>query len=284
MESIWQTTCTTLKSAVEPDWQDAYDYQRPLSLLLTRYGWLSAADREDLVAELLLDIKSWLFKRYLPGRGKFRSFLCGVVRHRVQHVYRRRKKQVPLEKLGEPGEVPPEQATAIDLVAEVLSATRRWCTARRLQAELDVELLHQRLLGNRSYAEIIPTTGHSLIGAKRVVGGARRAIVAALLERTMPGAADSGRGLDWVRLAGFALAALGHPRRQAEILTGVADPRLREGLADWLALYRQALQNLPGQETSAGVDLQKGLEVIFFESTSAEDDTQPPVASPSQPG
>ncbi len=270
MESIWQTTCSTLKSAIEPDWQEAYDYQRPLSLLLTRYSWLSQADREDLVAELLLDIKSWLFKRYLPGRGKFRSFLCGVVRHRVQHVYRRRKKHLPLEKLGEPGEIPPEQARAIDLVAEVLSATRRWCTARRTQAELEVEVLRQRLLGNRSYAEIIAATGQSLIAAKRMVGGARRAIIAGLLERTMPGAADSVQGLDWKRLAGHALECLAHPRREREILARVGDDKLREGLQEWLGLYRQALRDLPGQETQAGIDLQKGLEVIFFEASAVE--------------
>ncbi len=92
--SLWHTTCTAFRDRREPAWDDVYHYRAPLRVLLaSRYRNVDAADREDLVEDILLELKSELFSRHLPDRGPFRNFLCGVVRHRVLAFLKRRRKQ-----------------------------------------------------------------------------------------------------------------------------------------------------------------------------------------------
>ncbi len=268
IESIWQSTCAALRGGSEPDWEEVYDYRRPLQLVMAaRYGNLPAADREDLVENILLDIKQRLFRRYLPDRGPFRAFLCGVVRMQVLSRWKRNQKRRSLELIDEPGEVPPEDGLAIDLVAEVLGATRRWSARQGVSGAKHVQILAERLLGSKSHPKIARSLSVAPIKVKRTLQRARKEIVADLLERTLPQSAGS---LNWTLMAECVLDACRRPQQQAKILTRVGDPRLRLHLESWLEGLRISVVRLPGRKTPAGSDLCRGLEVIFYgEGTAA---------------
>ncbi len=260
MESIWQSTCTALRQGTEPGWEDVWDYRTPLQLLLaSRYPGVAPAEREDLVAEILLDLKQRLFHRYLPDRGPFRAFLCGVVRHRVLSSWKRRRKQLPLERAPEPSFEPEEEGLAIDLVAEVLGATRRWA-GRQDPSGHARQVFAERLLGRHSYPAIAKRLGVAEISAKRWVRGARLEIVADVLERTFP---QTVAGVDWQRLSARVFEACSRPRARAASLASIADPSLRQALEVWLDGLQLMLERLPGRETAQGLDLFQGLTCIF---------------------
>ncbi len=265
VDSIWHTTCSALRAGDEPSWQDAWGYRQPLLLLIaSRYRWVSESDREDLVEDILLDVKKHLFKRYLPDRGKFRAYLCGVVRNRVLALHRARR-ALPLEAVPEPEELPADEALAIDLVAEVLGAAREWCEQKRVERPEHVAVLADRLLGKKTLKEIASAHGMPISSAHAVVSAARQEIVARLLEHTFPARREGLAGLDWKALAERALRALARPRRQREEVARVAHPATRRDLETWLETMRGAIARLPGRTSAAGKDLCEGLEAILFE-------------------
>ncbi len=263
--SIWQTTCKALRSSQEPDWDDAYDYRRPLQLLLVaRYPWLASQDREDLVENVLLDIKQQLFARYLPDRGRFRSFLIGVVRNRLRQLCQKRNKEPqPVEFLNSPA-IEAEDAETVDLVAEVLGSTRAWCAQQ--QDARQVAILAERLLQGHKLREIAASLQLPLSSVQRLLQQAREEIVALLLERTLRAYAPGARSLHWKRLADIALQVFADPRSQREQLAAISCEKTREGLELWLATYRKLLASLPARQSAEGLDLVRGLERILAAS------------------
>ncbi len=266
MGSFWQTTCDALQLGVEPGWEEVYAYREPLALLIAaRYPRVASEDREDLVEEILLEIKDRLFSRYLPERGPFRRFLCGVARNRVLACLKRRRKHVLVESFADE-EVPapsPEDGECIDLAAELLGAARRWSERQRALEPLEAKVLAAHLFEDHSQAAVADREGLPLIKVKRLLASARLGVLAELLERTLRRPSKATAGLAWRRLARTALDVFARPRDQHRILRDVADPELREAMEVWLDEYRRALRAMPGAELPEGGDLVRGMRGIF---------------------
>ncbi len=269
MGSFWQTTCNALQVGVEPDWSEVYAYRQPVRLLLqARYPRLSPDDRDDLVEGILLELKDHLFERYLPERGPFRRFLCGVVRNRVLALLKRHRRQVALENAEDwleqetaaPSVV---EAECIDLAAELLDATRRWSTRHQALQPLQVKVLASYLFDDLAQKQVAEREGVPLIRVKRLLAEARLGIIAELLERTLPRPSRVSQGLDWKRLARQVRAVFAKPRAQHQILAEVADAGLRSALETWLDQYHNALAHMPGRTLPPGIDLLRGMRGIL---------------------
>ena len=99
-DSIWFTTRSRLFHGDEETWEEVAAYTEPLGRLLARrYRWLSEQDREDLVQDILIEIRRTLVERHDRSRGRFRALLQTVVGRPVADVLRARRQQ-PLTELG----------------------------------------------------------------------------------------------------------------------------------------------------------------------------------------
>ncbi len=271
--SFWQTTCSAIRAGAEPGWEAIAPYREPLLLFLAaRYPWVPPPDREDLVHEILVDLREGLARRYEADRGPFRAFLCGVVRNKVLSRWKRARRE---RAIGDPagaaegdaglaGEPPPpteEEGLAIDVVASVVGAVQRWHdrqVAGGPDALRRLYVLAGRLVRGESYKEIAAREEISPDAVKRILTAAREEIVADLLERTLPLSPAAKAGLDWRRLAGIAARALAEPRRRARTLAEVGLPELRDALAEWIETLERARRGMPEDP-----DLLRGLGEIF---------------------
>src|SRR2546429_558155 len=121
-ESYWFSTRSALFRPGDDAWNEVAAYAAPLGRLLERrYAWLPAADREDLVHDVLLEIKSALAARHDRTRGKFRALLQTVVKRRVADRLRKRRAKPMESALADELAVPDEQDTdAVDLETTLL--------------------------------------------------------------------------------------------------------------------------------------------------------------------
>ena len=264
--SFWQTTCTAILAGTEPGWNEVADYRHPLTLLLAgRYSWLTPADREDLVHDILIDIKEQLYQRYSPERGRFRAFLCGVVRNKVLSRWKRNRRQLSLELEDEPAALSDAEGAAVSLVAEVLAAFRRWYerSSGNPQQMSRVYIVGAHLLRGESYGAIGEREGLSWDAVKRVIHGFRRDLLSDLLEHTLVLADEQRTGLAWGRLAEVVKQAFASPGERHRALLEVAQPAVRQALEEWIEAYQQALRAVAAPGTAEGDELLAGLQMIF---------------------
>ncbi len=267
MTSFWQSTCSALRDGQEPSWDDVLDYERPLRLLLTtRYPQRYITDMDDLVQEILLDLKQQVYQRYNREKGRFRAFLCGVVRIKLLDRHKRRRRLRPLDQIPEPEALSEVESLSVDLVADILGALRRWhdkyasASDERLTR---VYVLAGRLIHDLSYKEIAAREGISTSSVKRTLAAARAEIIGDLLYNTIDLATSDRAGIDWQRLGLRVREVLSRPQKHAEVLARVETPALRRALERWLDVYTLALKHLPGGLDASGEELRRGLEVIF---------------------
>ena len=264
--SFWQTTCSAIRAGDDPGWRDICRYREPLALLVAaRWRWSAAEEREDLVHEILVDLREGLARRYDADRGPFRAFLCGVVRNKVLSRWKRARRSRPLEAADEPAAPSADDGEAVDVVADVVGAIGRWHDRWTSGPRADlgrVYVLAGRLVRGESYREIATREGISTDAVKRVLAAAREEIVADLLRESLALAPDAKAGLDWARLAAVLADALAHPRRRARALTAIGHPAVREALEAWLEGFERAKRRLAGTG-AAESELARGLEEIL---------------------
>jgi DNA-directed RNA polymerase specialized sigma24 family protein len=220
-------------------------------------------DREDLVHDILLELHEGLARRYEAGRGRFRAFLCGVVRMKVLSHWKRARREAPLDEELEPAAPSEEPGEAVEVVAEVLGAVRRWHdrTSARPEGLPRVYVLAGRLVRGESYREIARREGISVDAVKRHLAAAREEIVADLLAHALPIAPEVRVGLEWPALAARLAEALANSRRRGRVLDEIAQPAVREGLEALLVTLERLRRDLG--RTPDGAELHRGLEEVF---------------------
>ncbi len=264
--SLFHTTGSSLRRGEEPRWQSVADYRRPLELFLgARFPRISAQDREDLVADILLELKEGLYRDYQPDRGRFRMFLCGVVRNRVLAFLKRRRKEHPsdLDFLAETA-APDPGWIRVELLAETFGCIRRWLDvlAAGDDALRRVAVFSRRVVQQESQRRIAEAEKLEEHVVKRWLREARTAIVAELLRRTLELPEEHATGLDFERLARDVLRAFPHSER-ASHLAEVASPRLRAALLDWMEHLYASLSQASREPLREGGELADGLRMLL---------------------
>src|SRR5947209_6599000 len=123
-DSIWFTTRSALFRPGDAAWNEIAAYGEPLRRFLTRrYPWLEEADRDDLVQDVLIEMKAALAPKHDRSRGEFRALLQTVVKRRVADRLRRRRAEPFDEILTETLAAPQEaEVEALDLETRLLEA------------------------------------------------------------------------------------------------------------------------------------------------------------------
>jgi DNA-directed RNA polymerase specialized sigma24 family protein len=260
-ESIWFTTRSALFRPGDAAWNEIAAYAGPLRRLLDRrYGWLPESERDDVVQDVLLEMKQGLVVRHDERRGRFRALLQTVVERRVADRHRHRRARsldsAFEESLGAP---PLEEVAALDLEAlliEAVAACRDRFTQGAARDHDVVFALSDRVVRGLTNVEIAKATGASEDRVARLLERARDAIFAHLLERELAVTPDEGA------LSAFK-EALRRPREAARTLEKLRDPGLAERLEGLVAGLRAALERSAGDDTASGQELRAGLAFVL---------------------
>jgi DNA-directed RNA polymerase specialized sigma24 family protein len=267
--SFWHTTCTAIRTGNDPSWREVYDYREPVLLLMRmHYAWLGREECEDLVQDIILELREGLAKRYQPDRGPFRAFLRGVVHKKVLARWKRMKvkQRRSLESVPEPVGLDEGDEETIDMVAQVVGAIRRWHDRYASGPDRDrtkIYVVTGRLVRADTYAKIAKREGVSVDGVKRILTAARIEIVADLLEHDLPLAEEAKAGLDWRALAVLVREALADTAREGQILAGLVQDEVREAVQLWVQGLRSVVARLRRGDSVEGDELRHGLEEIL---------------------
>lgn len=165
-------------------------YRQPLVQFVRMQG-LSEADAEDLVQEVFLRLFSRdVLARADRARGRFRSYLLGVVRNVIREDAERRSARcrgggatfVRLSQVGEVGlEASQEEDPAFDQLWSD-HILRRALEALRQENPRRHRTLEMRFSEKLSYQEIADRLGHTLQVVKNDIHRARRQLVKVIKE------------------------------------------------------------------------------------------------------
>jgi RNA polymerase sigma factor (sigma-70 family) len=259
MGDYWLTTLSAIRER-DPDWRAIAAYEAPVRRYLARrFAKLPAAEREDLLQEVLLAMRERIVPRYDPAAGSFRAFLQTSITNKVRDHLRRRREHAPLEPtlLSAPDD---EDLDALDLEALVVQAVQE---VHDGFAKTDTELVYVLsglLVHGLSNKQIAKREGLSVDQVKRKLQQARRAIVESLYRHLL--GPELGTAARVAACAELTRACLRAPRKEARLLEHESDARVRESVADLARRLRTARTSIAVSEPG-GVDLLRGIETIF---------------------
>jgi DNA-directed RNA polymerase specialized sigma24 family protein len=256
-DSIWFTTRSALFRPGDEAWNEVALYAAPLERLLARrYAWLAASDREDLVQDVLIEMKQALAPAHDRARGRFRALLQTVVQRRVADVLRRRR-GVALEV-----DVAAPEARAIDaldLEAVLLEAVARCRDELTQGPRKDPDALYalvDRIVHGLASKEIAARTNVSADRVARLLERGRDAIFAHLLGREL-----SIDGAELARAVSLFKECLRDPRRSAAATERAG--RLGAAVVELHERFRAALSQFEGDGTASGRELRDGLAFVL---------------------
>jgi len=274
---LWFTTLSGVRAS-RPEWAEIAHYLEPVRRYLARRApGLSAADRDDLAQEVLLAMQERLVAGYDRARGRFRTFLKGAIEHKLADLWRARGRERARRAPGvdpdalpdAPDEVPPDDAAALDLEAELLRAVRAFHD-RHVAAggEDDLALVwcfSDRLVSGLPENEIAEREGWSRDRVKRLLARARAEVIAELVGALLPDGDETTvrRAADLVR------EGLRRPRERARLLEAERDAGVRAAAGELLDAIGAARRFFVGLQTEEGRELLRGLEEIFAERAEA---------------
>lgn len=258
-ESIWFTTRSALFRPGDAAWNEVAAYSGPLAgLLERRYPWLSPADRDDLVQDVLIEIKEALAAAHDRSRGRFRALLQVVVKRRVADLARRWRGEPLAEDVAAPRD---EALEALDLEALLLDAfahCRDELTQGPKKHEDALYALVDRIVHGLSSEAIAKKSGVSVDRVARLLERARDAVFAHLLRGEL---GVEGRELE--RALALFKECLRRPRTSAASLE--KEGRLGAAIGELHARVRAAVRELSGDETARGRELREGLSFVLGE-------------------
>jgi DNA-directed RNA polymerase specialized sigma24 family protein len=260
-DSIWFTTRSALFQGGDAAWEAVAAYAGPLERLIARrFPWVKAQDRDDLVQDLLLEVREKLVARHEPGRGKFRALLQAVVQRRVVDLVRRRAPAPLPEAAGDALAAPPdEEVEALDLESSLVQAMAA-CRDRFTQGrDRDPDVLYalaDRIVHGLPVAAIAKKAGSSVDRVNRLLRRGRDVLFGELLRDQLDLAAGDPRLEPLLELF---RETLRRPGDAAALLEArVEDAALRERAEDLLRRFRAGVTQFAGR-TDAGGELQRGL-------------------------
>ena len=269
MGNYWLTTLTAIRQR-DPDWRAIAAYEPPVRRFLAyRYPGLGAAERDDLVQEILLAMRERIVPRYDPTAGPFRTFLLVAIANKVRDHYRRRRTPAELdEQLPDPDAAPSisdDEAGALDLEATLVWAIRdvhdRYATGSQADLSL-VYVLSGVLVDGLTNKQIAKREGLSPDQVKRKLQRLRGEILAEVFAGQL--GSDSPRVTAVQHAAELARACLREPRRAQRLLDDADDARVRAAVEAFLTQLqgaRDLLARAPGAEGEP--DLLRGIRGIF---------------------
>ena len=264
-DSLWFTTRSALFRPGDDAWNEVALYADPLRRLLERrYRWLDSNERDDLVQDLLVEMKQALVARHDRARAPFRALLQTVVQRRVADRLRaRRAASLGSELEGELTAPRDDEIVALDLEARLLDAVQA-CRDRFTQGPArDHDVLFalvDRIVHGRSGVEIARASGWSEDRVARLLERGRDAIFEHLLARELALAPEDPQ---LARALGAFKEALRRPRETARILERLERPELAAPLEELLGGVFAAFRQLAGEATATGDELRRGFELIL---------------------
>jgi RNA polymerase sigma factor (sigma-70 family) len=202
-------------------WDEFFDRYGRLIFAAARARGCSAHTAEEIVQDVMLAVfETRDVFRYDPARGRFRDWLCGLVRNKVAEFRRRPAERVrarggdsDVAVLGaEAGDAPPDEAWQAvfeqSLLAVLLDAVRRQVNPRTYQA---FELFVLCEMPGREVARITGLTRNAVYQARKTVLARLRELGATYRE--------DGRLRDRIKQA---MALLPCPARQRSLTARVA--------------------------------------------------------------
>jgi RNA polymerase sigma factor (sigma-70 family) len=263
MQSPWFTTRSQLFAEDDAQvWEAVAAYGPPLTHVLeSRYRWLKREDVEDLVQQLLIEVRQTLVEAHDPKRGRFRALLTTVLQRRVVDLVRR-KAPTDLGDADVELAAPPEaELDALDLEQSLVYAMSA-CRDRFTQgSEEDLDVLYafvDRVVHGKSNVEIAREAGVSVDRVARLLRRARDCVFSELLAQQL----DLERGDPALPgLTELFKASLRDPRSVGPDELARLPAPLSEGFADFLARLRTALARFRGREGQG--EFRRGLEAVF---------------------
>ncbi len=272
MGSYWFTTLSGVRRA-DPDWGEIARYEEPVRRFLgARFPAIPEGDRDDVVQEVLVALKTDLVARYDRARGPFRPYLRTAILNRVRDRLRRRRPRPLDEEAAAAVDVPDdaltaEEAEAIDLEAELSAAIRAFHDRRAAGPGRDLRLVYVfsgALVDGLSNDAIARREGLSADQVKRLLQQARHEVLVELLRPHAAGAAPAERAADLAR------RWLRAPRERARLLEAEPDRAVAAAVEALLDRVERGLPHLPGLDTDAGRDFLRGVGAILDPGPAAE--------------
>lgn len=275
-EGHWFTTRSALFKPGDHVWNEVARYEAPLRSHLERFysagRWgLDAADREDLLQGILLEIKERLVETYERSRGGFRALLRTVVERRVIS-YARSKRRTPVALPEDVAEHLPSESLAdldaVDLETSLLGAVSD-CHDHFVESgphELGVVwVLTDRLVHALGNKEIAAKRGFS----ERQVAGrltrARERIYRSLLARELELEPESEGLQAAVRVF---TTCLRQPRRRARLAEEL-EPALQEAFLEFFERFLATLRLFRGSDSVRYQEIARGVLSVFEEAEGA---------------
>ena len=281
-EGHWFTTRSALFRPGDHVWNEVARYEVPLRGHLERFysagRWgLDAADREDLLQGILLEMKERLVETYERSRGGFRALLRTVVERRVIS-YARSKRRKPgafpddlaPEDLAQEAGVGGESLAdleAVDLETSLLGAVSD-CHDHFVESgphELGVVwVLTDRLVHALGNKEIAAKRGFSERQVAGRLSRARERIYASLLARELD---LEPAGDDLQAAVRVFTTCLRQPRRRARLAEEL-EPSLREAFLEFFERFLGTLRLFRGSDSVRYQEIARGVLAVFEEAKS----------------
>lgn len=265
-ESFWFTTRSQLFDPSDRAWQEIGRYEQPLRRLLARrYARaLSEEDRQDLLQDILIEIREKLTQTFDPTKGKFRALLQAVVARRVVDHLRKAKAEplspsVELE-LQAPSH---EELEALDLEAALVQAVGACRDELSGGSSKNLPVLHalsDRLVHGLNATEIARRDGVSRDRVNRLLTKGRDVIFGHLLASEL-GVEATGPQVGRALIAFKRM--LRTPTQADAYLADLEDAGLAEQLGEFWTRFRASLPRFEGDLTAAGRELAHGVELIL---------------------
>ncbi len=273
----WFTTRSGIMRG-QAGWEDIAPYADPIARFLEkRYPHMPSADREDLLQDVLMAMKTHLVEKYDMSRGGFRPYLRTAIVNRVKDHYRRRKVRAgtpnPPEleaREEEEHDLDEQDADALDLEACLLGALHAFHDKRAQSGKPEeMELLYAfcgSLIEGLSNEQIAEREKKSKDQVKRLLQRAREEVLREFMVRAAPGI-DSKAPLD--RSADLVRRIFREPRRRARIIEAETNKTLADAVDRFMDRLEKGRARLPVLASTAGKEFEEALRAVFSEEQGA---------------
>lgn len=268
----WFTTRSGILRG-EAGWELIAPYADPVARFLQRrFPDLGQADRDDLLQDILMAMRTNLVEKFDADRGGFRPYLRTSIVNRVRDHYRRKKVRRgvadPADEAApgphDPAELLEEDADAMDLEACLLGSLYAFHDKRTRSADPEeLEVLYtfsDNLVGGLSNEEIAAKEGKSKDQIKRLLQRARNEILVEFLKRAAPGI-ESRAPLD--KTADLVRRVFREPRRRQRILEAETNQPLAKAVDQLLDRLDAARGRLPVLASNEGKEFEQALRAVF---------------------
>jgi RNA polymerase sigma factor (sigma-70 family) len=268
----WFTTRSGILRG-EAGWELIAPYADPVSRFLSRrFPDLGQADRDDLLQDILVAMRTHLVEKFDSARGGFRPYLRTAIVNRVRDHYRRRKVRAgsqdaadaPSPGGSDPAELLEEDADALDLEACLVGSLYAFHDKRtRSGAADDLEVLYTfagSLVDGLSNEDIAAKEGKSKDQVKRLLQRARNEILVEFLVRAAPGI-EAKAPLE--KTADLVRRIFREPRKRQRILEAEPNRTLASAVDQLLDRLEAARARLPVLASTAGKEFEEALRAVF---------------------